>query len=103
MNSWLLGIRQSIARTLIPSPPSGNGGRIATRNEMHFIKWVGVTVLSSVMGVVLGGLAQVAMPDMSMLVRVLLELVGTGLILRALVELARIASTIEIHHGKQFD
>jgi len=66
-------------------------------------KWVGVTVLASIMGVVLGGLAQLAMPGLPLFMRILLELIGTGLILRALIELARIAGTIELHHGKQFD
>jgi len=66
-------------------------------------KWIGVTLLSSILGVVLGGLAQIAMPNLPLYARLLLELFGTVVILRALIELARIAATMELHHGKQFD
>jgi len=70
---------------------------------MDVLKWVGIAILCSILGIVFGGLIQVAVPGLPLAVRILVELACTAIILRPMIQVARIAPTIERHHGKQFD
>jgi hypothetical protein len=70
---------------------------------MDIVKWIGILLLSIVMGMVVGGAAWVALPTLSVAVRIALEIAGTLIVLRAMYEIKSIADTIETDHGKQFD
>ncbi len=70
---------------------------------MNAIKWVGIVLVSIVMGMVCGGFALLAEPSVSMAIRVVLEIVGTGVVLHQMIGIKGIADTIETDHGKQFD
>jgi hypothetical protein len=67
------------------------------------MKWVGVFVLSLVMGSVLAGLVHLAAPSMSRSVDIVVAILGALLVLKPMIDVARAADTIEPHHGKQFD
>jgi hypothetical protein len=70
---------------------------------MDVVKWVGIVLVSVVMGMVCGGFALLAEPSVSMAIRVALEIVGTAVVLHQMVGIKAIADTIEPYHGKQFD
>jgi protein-S-isoprenylcysteine O-methyltransferase Ste14 len=70
---------------------------------MDVAKWLGIVAVSVVMGMVVAGLAELVMPSIPILARVCIEIVGALIILRPMIEVGRIADTIERHHGKQFD
>jgi hypothetical protein len=70
---------------------------------MDVVKWVGIVLVSIVMGMVCGGAALLAEPSVSMAIRVALEIVGTAVVLRQLVGIKGIADTIGTDTGKQFD
>ena len=70
---------------------------------MDLVKWLGIVVVSVIMGMVLAGLAELAVPSLPMVARICIEIVGALIILRPMIEVGRIADTIERHHGKQFD
>jgi spore maturation protein SpmA len=70
---------------------------------MDMFKWVGIILVSIVMGMVCGGFALLAEPSVSMAIRVALEIIGTAVVLHQMAGLKRIGETIETDHGKQFD
>jgi hypothetical protein len=70
---------------------------------MNILKWVGIVLVSIVMGMVCGGFALFAEPSVSVAIRVGLAILGTGAVLHQLVSLKALADTIETSHGKQFD
>jgi spore maturation protein SpmA len=70
---------------------------------MDVLKWVGIVLVSIVMGMVCGGFALFAEPSVSTAIRVALEIVGTAVVLYQMVGIKHIADTIETSHGKQFD
>ena len=70
---------------------------------MDVVKWVGIVLVSIVMGMVCGGFALLAEPSVSMAIRVALEIIGTAVVLHQMVGIKRIGDTIETDHGKQFD
>jgi hypothetical protein len=88
-----------------PKPPGKRPGAagLAARLVMDLAKWFGIVAVSVIMGLVLAGLAQVAVPSMPMVARISIEIVGALIILRPMIEVGRLADTIERHHGKQFD
>jgi hypothetical protein len=67
------------------------------------MKWIGISVLSLVMGLVVAGLAQWAAPSLPYTAYIVIAIVGTALVLKPMIDVARTAGTIEPHHGKQFD
>jgi hypothetical protein len=70
---------------------------------MDLAKWLGIVVVSIVMGMVLAELVEVAVPSMPAVARILVEVVGALIVLRPMIEIGHLAETIERHHGKQFD
>jgi hypothetical protein len=80
----------------------GQGKKMA-KQIMALAKWLGILVVSVVTGLVPAGLAQLAMPSLPSLARILIEIGGVSTVLRAMVTITRLAATIEPHHGKQFD
>jgi hypothetical protein len=70
---------------------------------MDVAKWLGIVAVSVVMGVVVAGLAQLAVPSMPVLARICIEIVAAVAILRPMITVGRISGTIERHHGRQFD
>ncbi|MGH6990629.1 MAG: hypothetical protein ACREFD_03920 [Stellaceae bacterium] len=70
---------------------------------MDLAKWLGIVAVSVVMGMVVAGLAEVALPSIPTIARICIEIVAALLILRPMIEVGRLSDTIERHHGKQFD
>jgi hypothetical protein len=70
---------------------------------MDLAKWLGVAVLSIIMGFVFAGIFRVAVPSLPTAIQISLEIIGGLIILKALIDAARIGATIETDHGKQFD
>ncbi len=67
------------------------------------MKWIGITVLSAIMGIVVARLLEWAAPALPDATYAVVGLLATALVLKPMVDVARAADTIEPHHGKQFD
>jgi hypothetical protein len=75
----------------------------AVRWELIVAKWLGAVFVSLVMGMAMTVLVQLALPSMSFGLRVTLSLAVAALVAPALIAAVRISSSMETHHGKQFE